>query len=346
MGRGEVTGSEAARGPSAARDPVVSDPLGGPDPFIIDQNRAPLDETGPIASRLFSPFFRLLELTLFGPDGTLAADTPQTAEIAALPFLRLPSAACPASPPGDGVAAIDHVRPSNGPEQARSSSTGVEPDERAPHSPAPADPHGESSGIAEKGGKARAFSEVPKTPAVWIATAAGLGFGPWAPGTWGAAGTALAFAFFLSGLGWLAYGAIVVAVTALGVWASGAAEQDFARHDDGRIVIDEVAGQLVTLWPLVPLRDLALGHLDLSFGLSPETTFLQVPVFGLLVVTGFVAFRWFDIRKPGLVRWAERRFEAGAGVMADDVVAGVYGALALIVPAYVAVVSRGLGGGA
>jgi len=200
--------------------------------------------------------------------------------------------------------------------------------------------------IAEKGGKARAFSEVPKTFAVWIATAAGLGFGPWAPGTWGAAATAIAFAFFLSGLGWLAYGGVVVAVTALGVWASTAAERDFARHDDGRIVIDEVAGQLVTLWPLVPLHDLALGRLDLSFGLSPETTFLQVPVFGLLVVTGFVAFRWFDIRKPGWVRWAERRFEAGAGVMADDVVAGVYGALVLIVPAYLAVVSRGLGGGA
>jgi len=188
---------------------------------------------------------------------------------------------------------------------------------------------------------------VPKTLAVWIATAGGLGFGPWAPGTWGALGTVLLFAPLLAGLGWLAYGGLVVVVTAVGVWASTAAERDFARHDDGRIVIDEVAGQLITLWPLVPLRDLALGHFDLSFGLASDPGIFEVSIFSLLVVTGFVAFRWFDIRKPGAVRWAERRFEAGAGVMADDVVAGIYGAVALMVPAYLALLaaSPGTGGG-
>jgi phosphatidylglycerophosphatase A len=222
---------------------------------------------------------------------------------------------------------------------------GASPSEDIPGGSASSAPPA-AGAIAEKGAKARAFADVPKSPAVWIATAGGVGFGPWAPGTWGAAVTAIGFGLYLSGIGWLAYAAVIAAVTALGVWASTAAERDFARHDDGRIVIDEVAGQLVTLWPLVPLHDLALGHFDLSFGLSPETTFLQVPVFGLLVVTGFVAFRWFDIRKPGRVRWAERRFEAGAGVMADDVVAGVYGAVALIVPAYLVVITRGLGGGA
>ncbi|MDH3685195.1 MAG: phosphatidylglycerophosphatase A, partial [Myxococcales bacterium] len=44
------------------------------------------------------------------------------------------------------------------------------------------------------------------------------------------------------------------------------------------------------------------------------------------VVTGFVLFRVFDIWKPGPVRWAERRFPGGLGVMLDDIVAGVLGA--------------------
>jgi phosphatidylglycerophosphatase A len=233
--------------------------------------------------------------------------------------------------------------------------------DQIPEAPAPADDSGAraagagaSSGlhsasgaerIAPKGSPPRPTSEVPKTVAVWISTAAGLGFGPWAPGTWGALGTVLLFAPVFAGLGWLGYGVLVLAVTAVGVWSSTAAERDFGRHDDGRIVIDEVAGQLITLWPLVPLRGVDLGRFDLSFGLASDPGFLEVSIFSLLVVTGFVAFRWFDIRKPGAVRWAERRFEAGAGVMADDVVAGLYGAVALIVPAYVALVVAGRAGG-
>ena len=51
----------------------------------------------------------------------------------------------------------------------------------------------------------------------------------------------------------------------------------------------------------------------------------------LAVVTGFVLFRLFDVWKPGAVRWAERRFKGGLGVMADDVVAGIYGAVCLVV---------------
>jgi phosphatidylglycerophosphatase A len=57
-------------------------------------------------------------------------------------------------------------------------------------------------------------------------------------------------------------------------------------------------------------------------------------------VTAFVAFRVLDIRKPGAVGWAERRFEGGFGVMADDVVAGVMAAVLVTVPTYVAVVYR------
>jgi phosphatidylglycerophosphatase A len=94
------------------------------------------------------------------------------------------------------------------------------------------------------------------------------------------------------------------ALLALGVWAADRAEVIYGK-DAGRIVIDEVLGQLLTLAPL-----LVLGRA------SPAA-----------LVTGFVTFRVLDIWKPGPVGWAERRFEGGLGVVADDVVAGGLGAL-------------------
>ncbi len=114
----------------------------------------------------------------------------------------------------------------------------------------------------------------------------------------------------------IAVGLAIVLTFVIGAWASGRAERSFGRHDDGRIVVDEVVGQWIALTPIVPFA----SRLD-SFS------------FGAAVVTGFVAFRLFDIWKPGAVGWAERRFEGGIGVMADDVVAGVYGALFGVLPA-------------
>ena len=101
-----------------------------------------------------------------------------------------------------------------------------------------------------------------------------------------------------------------LALLALGVWAADRAERIYGE-DDGRIVIDEVLGQLLTLAPL-----LVWGPASL-----------------LGLVTGFVTFRVLDVWKPGPVGWAERHFEGGAGVVADDVVAGALGALLIAAPA-------------
>jgi phosphatidylglycerophosphatase A len=100
---------------------------------------------------------------------------------------------------------------------------------------------------------------------------------------------------------------------ALGVWAAEHAEHVFGQHDDGRIVIDEVVGQLITLFPLLLIAGAARS----------------LP----LLAAGFAAFRLFDIWKPGPVLWAERNFAGGAGVMLDDVVAGVLGAIVVTVMA-------------
>jgi phosphatidylglycerophosphatase A len=97
-----------------------------------------------------------------------------------------------------------------------------------------------------------------------------------------------------------------LALLALGVWAADRAERIYGE-DDGRIVIDEVLGQLLTLAPLLWWDSIsALG-----------------------LVTGFVTFRVLDVWKPGPVGWAERHFEGGAGVVADDVVAGALGAVVM-----------------
>jgi phosphatidylglycerophosphatase A len=151
-------------------------------------------------------------------------------------------------------------------------------------------------------------------PAVWIGTAGGCGYAPVAPGTFGSAaavGLFLAAAWLpAAGLALMAMHVVLVVVVSLvGIWAAGRCEQFFGQEDDGRIVIDEVAGQLIALTPIV-----ALGNP----GSQP---------WWILVVTAFVAFRVFDIWKPGPVRWAEQHFEGGLGVMADDLLAGAMGAV-------------------
>ena len=103
----------------------------------------------------------------------------------------------------------------------------------------------------------------------------------------------------LFGLSWLG-------LLALGVWAAERAERIYGE-DDGRIVIDEVLGQLLTLAPFLFWRPFTFAGL----------------------VTAFVTFRLLDIWKPGPIGWAERHFEGGVGVIADDVVAGVLGAVAM-----------------
>jgi phosphatidylglycerophosphatase A len=150
-----------------------------------------------------------------------------------------------------------------------------------------------------------------------VATAAGVGLVPLAPGTAGAAFAAAIFVLLSllpRDLAAAALGLACAGGFAVGVWAAGVLEAATGRKDDGRIVMDEVVGQLVTLAPLLALPGWRPG-LDAA-GLVP-------------VVTGFVAFRVLDIWKPGPIRWAERRFSGGLGVMLDDLVAGAIGALVL-----------------
>ena len=130
-----------------------------------------------------------------------------------------------------------------------------------------------------------------------IATAGGLGYAPIAPGTVGSA-AGVAIYFLTSHWSFPAQAALAAAVTLVGVWASSVAAKHFDRSDPSHVVIDEVAGQLVTF--------LGTG----------------VGIRGALL--GFLLFRAFDIVKP----WPANKLESlhgGAGIVADDVMAAVYG---------------------
>lgn len=151
-----------------------------------------------------------------------------------------------------------------------------------------------------------------------IATLLGIGRLRPAPGTWGsAAGVALGY-----GLHRLGHFPLVLAGTAaaiaLGFWAVARFTAGMADKDRSEIVIDEVAGQLIALC--------ATSGGFWFAGLPRDV----VPWPGL--VMPFVLFRLFDIWKPWLAGRADRRTDA-AGVMLDDIWAGVFAAAGSIVAA-------------
>lgn len=143
-----------------------------------------------------------------------------------------------------------------------------------------------------------------------------------APGTWG---SAVAVALGLSIDHLLGFPALVLAtlaVTVAGFWACQQALRDLPGADPGEIVIDEVAGQWVAL--LFPAAAFwARGVEDWAIVAYPGW------------VAAFVFFRLFDIWKPWIIGRADRRGDP-AGVMLDDLWAGVFAGLATMAAAALA----------
>lgn len=143
------------------------------------------------------------------------------------------------------------------------------------------------------------------SPAGWIACGFGSGLAPKAQGTFGSAAAILPW-LLLRVLPLPAYLLVVLAVFALGVWACNVAGRLLGVDDHRSLVIDEFVGQWIALLPA-----------------------LFAPWW--IVLAGFVLFRLFDVWKPWPIGWLDRRLKSGMGVMVDDVVAGVFAALALAV---------------
>jgi phosphatidylglycerophosphatase A len=139
-----------------------------------------------------------------------------------------------------------------------------------------------------------------KTIARVLAVFFGLGLAPVLPGTVASAAATVLHVVLLRGLAVAAYALLVVGLFFVGAAVSGAYAAELGRPDPGRIVIDEVCGQLVALAFLPP------GWLPAGLA--------------------FVLFRFFDIIKPGPIRRLER-LPGGWGIMADDVGAGLAAAV-------------------
>ena len=133
-----------------------------------------------------------------------------------------------------------------------------------------------------------------------IATAGFTGYAPIAPGTVGSlVGLLILFAVRASGNPLLELGVLVVVIVS-GIWSADVVERDVGIEDPGIVVVDEVAGMLLTL--------------------------LWIPLTWPTALVGFLAFRIFDIIKPFPARSAER-LPGGWGIMADDLFAAVYASI-------------------
>ena len=135
----------------------------------------------------------------------------------------------------------------------------------------------------------------------------GVGYLPLMPGTFG---SLVGVAIFLV-LARVAGGSILAAATLVsilffifaGIWAGTRTEELAGRKDPGKIVVDEVAGQLIALFPL------AFAEWSIK-----------------MVMVSFILFRFFDIVKPYPANRLQE-LKGGVGVMCDDLVAGAYAAI-------------------
>ena len=141
---------------------------------------------------------------------------------------------------------------------------------------------------------------------IFIATGAWSGYAPFVPGTAGSI-VGMAAGYFIFAPIWRRSPTVFllafVLVFALGCWVAGRAEQFLGEHDSSKIVLDEIFGMVATMF--------------------------MNPTGWIALAAGFALFRLFDIIKPFPASFIDRRIRGGAGVMLDDMAAGIYANLVL-----------------
>ena len=143
---------------------------------------------------------------------------------------------------------------------------------------------------------------------IFLATGFFIGTVPFAPGTFGSI-VGLPIVFLLSRLDLLLSISFILLFIFFAVGIASAAEKILNQQDPAKIVIDEMAGLMVTFT-------------GLPFNLTTA-------------IAGFIIFRAFDILKPFPIRALERKLAGGTGVVFDDVLAGIYANLILRLAFYI-----------
>ncbi len=131
----------------------------------------------------------------------------------------------------------------------------------------------------------------------FIATGCFSGYLPWAPGTWGS-GVGILIFILVSKLAWVPYLLFLTGIVALAIWSADRVAAISKEEDPKYVVIDEIAGYLVTM----------------AF---------HAPTVAAIII-GFILFRIFDIVKPFPASWFEKNLPGGLGIVMDDVMAGIY----------------------
>lgn len=149
---------------------------------------------------------------------------------------------------------------------------------------------------------------IRRNPILFLSSGCGLGYMPKAPGTFGTL-AALPICWFLAQIPFYFSLIMLAGIVTASIWIAGQAEIMLRQKDPGIIVIDEMCGLVIAL-------------IGLPF------TFLNVAL-------GFVLFRIFDIAKPVPIRTLERRMKGGAGIVMDDVAAGIIANITLRIILYI-----------
>jgi phosphatidylglycerophosphatase A len=143
---------------------------------------------------------------------------------------------------------------------------------------------------------------------LFVATGFFIGTVPFAPGTFGSL-VGLPVCFLLSRLSLLKSVICILVFIMFAIGIASAAEKIIKQRDPGQIVIDEIAGLMVTL-------------AGLPFNLKTA-------------LAGFIIFRVFDILKPFPIGMLEKRVRGGSGIVLDDLLAGLYGNLIIRLGIYI-----------
>ena len=137
---------------------------------------------------------------------------------------------------------------------------------------------------------------------LFLSTGCYSGYLPIAPGTWGSM-VGLVMFMLMHKLSIPVYLGVTAAIFFIGVFVAGETEKIEDNRDPGIVVIDEIAGMLVTM--------------------------IAAPATPLAMALGFFIFRVFDVLKPFPIRLADQRLHGGIGIMLDDILAGIYSLIVL-----------------
>tara|TARA_B100000886_G_scaffold134107_1_gene90511 strand:- start:56 stop:550 length:495 start_codon:yes stop_codon:yes gene_type:complete len=147
-----------------------------------------------------------------------------------------------------------------------------------------------------------------KNPFHFLATLGGIGLAPYAPGTAGSIFGWILFIILSHYVGTYTFLVLIGVVIILAVTSSGKASKDLVEKDHKSIVIDELAGILVAMYPVIFIASTQYER-------------------SLYAILALILFRLFDIFKPYPISYIDKNFKNGLGIVLDDLIAGIYSAI-------------------